>query len=367
MTVLVLNPDLTQETLAPGKRKDVLVATLTEGAFMRDWNAQTITIKEKLYATNLPEDAPLYHQNYLGYLEKTYAAHCKIVLSPQVFWYTILCEIAQHVIANAEQHRPLFTRDPEGKIDIIVPCSSLDEPLRMDAIHDEMIGHVPLDTALFLPEFTTSTEMSRLASLAAFLETCSPYYNYMMMLCGHAEVKLLGTAGDWDAILDRLEVLTVEFGRVRSDLKRWISKTVLPVAEKIRHAFDGQNADWFQRIYTEKRCGSGGQIDIDGWFCRMFMVQPKYSPRSTCNFAPHVTRVPYKTQGAITQEWNLCFGLFHSERDADGFMVPEFSWAQNMKLATPEVIPYNVNGSMKLEMKTYSLRESDADKPLKLN
>jgi hypothetical protein len=40
-----------------------------------------------------------------------------------------------------------------------------------------------------------------------------------------------------------------------------------------------------------------------------------------------VTKVPYKTLPSET-EWNLCFGLFHSNRDDEGFMVPEFSRVQ---------------------------------------
>jgi hypothetical protein len=49
-----------------------------------------------------------------------------------------LCEIAQTVVKNPEDHRKLFTRDPEGKIDIIVWCDHETEPLRMDAIYQEM-------------------------------------------------------------------------------------------------------------------------------------------------------------------------------------------------------------------------------------
>ena len=40
-----------------------------------------------------------------------------------------------------------------------------------------------------------------------------------------------------------------------------------------------------------------------------------------------MTKVPYSIQPGGT-EWNLCFGLFHSNRDDEGFMVPDFSRVQ---------------------------------------
>ena len=52
-----------------------------------------------------------------------------------------------------------------------------------------------------------------------------------------------------------------------------------------------------------------------------------------------MTKVPYKTLPSET-EWNLYFGLFHSNRDDEGFMVPDFSWVQVQKLPEPRVSPY---------------------------
>jgi hypothetical protein len=49
--------------------------------------------------------------------------------------------------------------------------------------------------------------------------------------------------------------------------------------------------------------------------------------------------VPYSIQPGGT-EWNLCFGLFHSNRDDEGFMVPDFSRVQVKKLVEPRVTPY---------------------------
>ena len=77
--------------------------------------AGCLTEKEIVFASTVPDGADLYHKNYLDYLSRTFGYHNSIVLAPQHFWYTGLCEIAQTVMKQPETHRKLFTRDPEGK------------------------------------------------------------------------------------------------------------------------------------------------------------------------------------------------------------------------------------------------------------
>src|ERR1700733_3294453 len=259
----------------PQIKAEVEKGCLSNNAVVSDYRAKMKTETEVVFASTVPDNAALYHKNYLGYLARTFAHHNSIVMAPQHFWYTILCEIAQTVVRNPEEHRKIFTRDPEGKIDIIVPCEDETEPLRMDDIYAEMVGLVPVDTELFLPTFSTETEMSRLAFPAAFLETCSPFYNYMMYLCGHPQIKLLGTKADWELVIDRLDHLTGEFAACPdSQLPMWLNESVFPTALKLRKALDGDDPEWFKTIFTQERCGSGGETQIDGWFCRLMMQQP---------------------------------------------------------------------------------------------
>lgn len=341
MTTIMLDETLAPIALrapypgCPDPREVVLSRCLSRDARKYDWRAKTTTETELVFATSLPAKADHFHWNYLGYLQSTYGMHQNIMLAPHHFWYTVLAEIAQAVVGDPEKHRPLFTRDPSGKIDIIVPCSNENEPLRMDALYAEMIGYIPVDTSLFLPTFTTSTETSRLAALAAFLETCSPYYNYMMLACGHPAIRLAGTHDDWAAIVSRLVALEAEFSRVGSPVAKWIASTVGPVAEKLLTALDGKNVEWFREIFTQKRCGSGSQYVVDGWWSRLFLTKRQGLGEIT-DFPTHVSKVPYKTLPSGT-DWNMCFALSHSNADADGFMVPDYSWVQVRKLAEPRV------------------------------
>jgi len=339
MTVIELDRDLApvKPWQDKGTRQHILNRCLSPDANQYNWKDGTTTITEEVFATSLPDTASLFHINYLEYLQGNYGQHNKIVLAPHHFWYSILAEIAQAVINAPDIHRSLFTRDPTGKIDIIVPCSSETEPLRMDALYNEMIGYIPVDTDLFLPSFTTSTEMSRLASLAAFLETCTPYYNYMMLTCGYPAIRLDGTHEDWGKIQTKLATLENEFARIGSPIAPWLLDNILPMTVEIYRAIDGKdNVDWLKQIFTQQRCGSGSQYVVDGWFSRLFMKQPE-SLRKVGNFPSHISKVPYKTLPSES-EWNMCFTLSHSNLDKDGFMSPDYSWVQVRKLSQPKVI-----------------------------
>lgn len=309
----------------------------SEDAKKWDWKARTTTLTEDIYTNTIPEKADLYHYNYLSYLQECYGTHRKIVLAPHTMWHTIMCEIANFVTANPKQHQSIFTRAiGDEKINIIVECASEYEPLRMDEIYVKMLELVPVNTELFLPNFSTLTERSRLAILGAFLETCSPYYNYMMLACGFPQIRIDGTKEDWVLISYNLMELIKEFKKVDSKIADYLTKNVSPIIAKIIEAMTTPDKDWFKQIFTQKRCGSGSQYFVNGWYTDLFMDgrpgQPKVS-----NFPVHITKVPYITLPSSTK-WNLFFSLSHSFRDDDGFMVPDFGQVQVQKLAEPKVI-----------------------------
>ena len=300
----------------------VLNATITPGK-QNDWG---IAVEKAIQPTEtvhtIPANADMYHSSYLSYLSRTYAVHSSIVFKPDTFWYTILCEIASVIKADPETYRSVFTSSPD-KIDIKVEGV---DPfyLPINLIKDELYKLVPVDVDLFLPTFSTTTEMSRIAMLASFLETVSPYYNYMMYLCGHPNVHILGSTEDWDMIEKRLRQLSSEL----RPLKPWFDK-VIKLSSEIKRSLTEENVEFWKTIFTEERCGSGGQIEISGWFASMFIEQP--SRGFLHNFPTHITRVPYTVLEQPEYRYELCCGLFSSQEN-DGVMTPEFSTVVNQYL-----------------------------------
>lgn len=291
----------------------------------------TRIVKERIVFTDLPETADAFHTNYMGYLSHTYEVHRKIVLTPDIIWYTIICEIAKYVKEFPKEHRSLFTKSP-GKTEIIVQCNSEFEPLRMDDIYHAMKDFIPTSTRAFFPKFTTTTENSRMACLGAFLETMSPYYSYGMLLCGHIAIRVDGTQEDWDNLFDSLNELIVIFNSIESDLSAFLTFSVAPVIVGIKNALKKKDGSYFKEIFTQQKCGSGHEFLVDGWFSKLFIDQP--SMKKPENYSSHVTVVPYFTLPSNSQ-WRMVFALTHSNKDKDGFMVPEFSRAQVLKLMEP--------------------------------
>src|SRR3990167_9458970 len=131
------------------------------------------------------------HTNYLEYLQMAWGSHHGIILSPDIFWFILLNESASHIKDNSEHYRSLFTtaKEGEGKTKIIVP--TLDPQLiSLDLIADELKKLVPTDIDIFIPKFSTSTPASAFAFKSAFADAMSPYYDYMMLLCGISKIQL---------------------------------------------------------------------------------------------------------------------------------------------------------------------------------
>jgi hypothetical protein len=238
----------------------------------------------------------------------------------------VLNEIAKGVIDFPDAHRDLFTKSPD-KIELTFLVGSVDEPLPIPTVIESLSKLVPVDVDLFIPKFSTTTDMARLTHLASFAETCTPYYNYATYLCGFPKVRIDGTADDYDLAVGRAVALYNMFDRVGSPLSIWMQTIMLPWLSNIADAVHKQDADYFQKILSTKHCGSGGEIDVHGWWPQLFIKQPKQGKKPE-NFPTQIARVPWVNL-ETNRNFTLNCGIFHSVKDEDGFMIPHFGWVQN--------------------------------------
>jgi hypothetical protein len=72
---------------------------------------------EKIVANTVPEpsDTIKTHKNYLHYLTLAWSNHFSVVLSPDIIFFTILCEIADEILSDPDSYRHLFTDSQEKK------------------------------------------------------------------------------------------------------------------------------------------------------------------------------------------------------------------------------------------------------------
>lgn len=322
MPEIVVDASLQPNTRMQREARDKFLNTLTGAEYIetpvpgRAWPDRKLREKAIIKST-VPENADAYIKGYFGYLEWAYNTHHGVVISPTVIWYTVLAEIAGHIKENAEHYRPLFTDSP-GKKDITVHGWAEDgiDPR-------EFVGQlrdvVPMGVDLFLPEFSTATESYDIAAAAAFCDAVSPYYNYMMLACGISRVRVDGTVQDWDNLLGHLDAVAARLDKSLS----WYA-TIRPHIEKMRAAAAGEeDVAFWKRIYTEKRCGSGSQVTVSGWFADFAMTKPRVAYPE--NFPPHISNVEV-TQVETGRKYQFSTGILHATLE-DGYLVPQFSYA----------------------------------------
>jgi hypothetical protein len=280
--------------------------------------------REKFLRTSVPEDSYIYHGNYLTYLTTSWAQHYAVVLTPDIVWFAALNELAKALVAMPEPHRSLFTHSP-AQITLKVMVGSPDEPLPLEVIVSQLSEMVPIDIQMFLPSFSTTTEMARLAMLASFAEACTPNYRYMTFMCGFPQIRIDGGVDDYDLIVGRGVAIYNEFDRINSPLVPWMTTTLMPWLSNIADAVHRRDATFFSKMVATKSCGSGGEVHVNGWWSRLFRDQPE--DRKPENFPTQIARVPWENC-ETGRKFTLNCGVFHST-EADGFVNPQFAWVQN--------------------------------------
>ncbi len=343
MTVITLSDKTPMDSRYPYRRavtkeffKEIIPQENQEKkTYPQGWNAPPVTIpaKEVVIRTSMAEEADTVHLNYLEALGSAWGRHRGIVFSADILWFGLLCELAKGIVENPEPHRRIFTRDPNEKITISVSVGSADDPLPLNAIMAELGNLVPVSVDMFAPRFSTTTDMSRFTTLAAFAEACSPYYSYMTYCCDIPLIRIEGEQRDFEYAHECAVKIHDEFARTNSPLTPWIAEQMVGLSGKVRDAVkavDDTGAEFFRGMFTSERCGSGGETEVDGWWSRIYRHQPQ-GVRKPCNFGTQVARVPWKNADT-GREFFLNAGILSSNIDADGVFVPEFHYVQTEKV-----------------------------------
>lgn len=293
-----------------------------------DWTNRTqVSATETFLAASFGDESfDLGHTNFVEYLCQIYATHGVYVITPDIIWHTILCEIAAEIRSAPKSYARLFTTTPEEKQKIIVVAGAVEE-LPLGALIDELRARVPTDADWYLPTFSTTDPMALWARFAAFADICSPYYSYGTMLCGYRGVDVRGTLEDYQHILDHVAHLALEFA-VGGDttLSFWLSGRVQPLLNRFVRALQAQDGAFFGAILTTQRCGSGGEIEIDGWWSREMLVKPVNGQKPD-NAPSHIARVIWKNL-ETGRRFSINFGLFFSRLDGE-ILVPQWGYVQN--------------------------------------
>lgn len=278
---------------------------------------------------NFPPDGYVYHLGYLRYLEACWKDHLPAVISPDIVWQMILCEIALVVKSSPAQFAELFTTTPGQKQEILVPTDVIDE-INVDLVIETLRRCVPTNVDAFLPKFTTSTPMSQLSFNVAFADMVSPYYNYGTFMCGIPRIKVLGTPEDWGKMYAKLEELKRAFAG-HGTLIKYLSRC----CERVALIEVKDSSEMWSKMVNIQPCGSGSQHELSGWIMDFVMcVKPGTQMEGLPN---HVGQMDW-TNIESKRKFRLRAGVTRS-KVVDGFLVPEFqafSWEITAEISEAE-------------------------------
>lgn len=218
----------------------------------------------------------------LGAVHHAFADHRPLVLSPDAIWLTIAQGAAQHVRLHAEALRPRLVRHA-GKRMLEIRCEpGPDRAVDWAAIISEfraLLGRTIGDgrARLLTCDFSTTTDVERVASEIVLLDAMSAYFEYCMtFVCGIPRITLTGTPADWRAIRARIDVLA------ELDLAWWCA-SLAPIADRLVAAAEGRpNVEFFRHIYKPRK--AYGPDLVTGWIARLYpylrSAQGDYSTRN---------------------------------------------------------------------------------------
>lgn len=274
-------------------------------------NQRELNIKA-FVSTDIPATS-FFHKNYLEYLEYCYGYHLGAVITPDIIWYSILCEIAEIVKESPETYRSLFT-DSDDKKEITVFTDD-ETKIPLDKVISQLRLLVPTNTDAFLPNFSTSNDRTTFAFNAAFCDAVSPFYSYSTFCCGIPTIDIRGDVADykklescWNELAPLFEQQSMYVGRVAETLNK-LSNNLY-------------NPKFWNKIFASERCGSGSETEVFGWWTSLYRKQPE-SVRKSCNFSSHISIIDYKNISS-GNKYQMKVGLLSSVLQ-DGTLEPDFN------------------------------------------
>lgn len=306
---------------------------------------------------NAPLPGHLFHKNMLAYLTIAYDAHMSVVLSPDMVFYTLLCELGDAIKGAPDLFAKVFTLAPGEKTPVFTYQSDPAD-LNVEELANKLEASIPIDGSAFRGSFTTTDKASRLALNAAFADAMGAYHYYVGGLCGIPRVRLLGSKGDWQQIeakLEKWEALLFPKNPDRDaddddqpifPLQSWLYQARACVHD----IHTKRDPTFWAEMYTLDRCSCGTTDAVTGWISRLFRTTRAgrrfgkwhYHGRDFYNYDSHISTVAW-TNLDNHHSYSLFTGLLYStikapETQLDEkypFLEPHFAHLVRDETASP--------------------------------
>lgn len=279
-------------------------------------------------------------------IEKAYAEHRPLVLSPDMVWLAICQGFGHYVNENAEKLRDLFV-EHDGMVSLVVESK---EDLKegkpdWESIIKDFNAQIQENTKgdiakVMVADFSTTGTTERIASGITMMDAMKSYFEYVVIRvsCGIPNITLTGTPADWESVLSRTMALE-KYGL------GWWTKDLRPILEEFVKASKGKPDQHFWKcIVMQDRpdrirgggCGPSEPTTFDGWFLKLFPYDKDGKRvnvvRSTTEMMPEMVRVDFKyividDNSTKTIPMELWAGFVGIEEDKTTHaLMPKIGW-----------------------------------------
>ena len=278
---------------------------------------------------------PVTHAGLIRYLHACWAAERGAVLRPDMVWHTLVNEVASAVLADPAAYRDLFTKAATGKTEIVIVTR---EPADLDvgelvAAMRTKIGDPAFAALLCDTRFASEAPGAHTATLLAFAEAGTPYFNYMTTMCGIPCVDVVGSRDEWVALLAAVRGLQ----RYVPSGGKWLGAAVRAVDAILHWVFaepdtdGGDYADaaaFFADTFhygANPMCRSGHLPRLVSGWARFLYAASWEGQVDLDRFPSHVRQMPHKDRDT-GRMFVQAGGLAYSEATADGAFEPGYGF-----------------------------------------
>lgn len=279
--------------------------------------------------------------NFIGYLEICYNRHLGIILTPEMFQYTVMCELARLIKKEPKMFTEILTdkKDGDPKEKLVVTTST-PGVFESDQFMKLVAKRAPFDISKWLVKFSTSTAESAVAMQAAILDGMQVYYTYHQSFCGIYAVWMLGKHEDWrdlaSIFMDMAKVMKAGKAVVVSDWLKGCAEAVLRMVANV------DKKEHWKQMFSISECMSGHGGYINGWINRFWYDHYKPNDKKEWvgergKYPSHISTVPYTADvlDGTTKSYNFYAGLIYGKmvrpegvaKDSNRYLLPKFAYA----------------------------------------
>lgn len=273
------------------------------------------------------------HQGVMQYMFHAWAKEQGCVLKPDMFFFTVMSEVKNQILAESKKYQHLFTQsETKTKIKLV--------NLTIDKLMVELEELMPCKELFDLVTNTSfSTEPIHFKQVMSITmaDMGTPYFSYCTTKCGIPKIIVCGTLDDWQNLIAAICSLKNVFEPCCKVLTSYLTDVTTTLTKLVGATFVDRNASFFDDMfvyYENPKCGSGHTpIILEGWIKQFYLgkvySEHRFGHEDYINRYPsHLNCLPYFDEDNPDNiKYYFYVAGMCSSRLIDGYLYPEYNIA----------------------------------------